>query len=113
MRHPFINGASLMQFVYTQRQKGPRAYIVFSQGRAVAVTNMAKEADLLIRKIKAQNGDAVKWRRSSREAAEVYAAWHNHERDTIEAAEAASRTARIAARRLSTRTLSLSMEQSS
>lgn len=87
-----------MSYVYTQRQKGPRGYIVFSGGRAVAVTNMAKEADEIVRRIKKRHGDAVKWRRSSREAAEEYATWHNYERDLAEAAEDAAREARIAAR---------------
>lgn len=85
----------------TQRQKGPRGYIVFSNGRAIAVTGMAKEADEIIRRIKKRHGDAVKWRRASRAAAEEYAAWHNYERDVQEAAAAASRDARIAARRAS------------
>lgn len=92
-----------MPFVYTQRQKGPRAYIVFTEGRAVAVTNMAKEADAIIQRIKGRHGgEAVKWRRSSRASAEEYAAWHNYERDVEEAANAASLASRIAARRAST-----------
>lgn len=86
----------------TQRQKGPRGYIVFSSGRAVAVTGLAKEASAIVKRIKARHCDAVHVRYPSQSAAEERAAWHNYERDMEEAAEAASRDARIAARRAST-----------
>jgi len=62
-----------------QAQKGPRAYIVFSYGKAIAVVNMAKDARAEVKRLKARQIDAVYCRFPSRLAAEEFAAWHNYQ----------------------------------
>lgn len=66
-------------------QKGPRAYILFHEGRAVGVYDMAKHADAVIRGYRKRGQQASRWRRSSRIEAEEYAAWHNYKMDQADA----------------------------
>lgn len=63
-------------------QKGPRAYVVFSHGAAVAVTDTGAQADRLIGSLKRRGLEGNKMRRGSRLAAEEWASWHNHEHPT-------------------------------